>query len=140
MLEELASIEENGTWTLTDLPAGHHPIGLKWVFKTKRDATGAIVKNKARLVAKGFVQLEGVDFNEVFVSVTRLDSVRVVVAIAAHQKWQVHHLDVKSAFMNGELQEEVYAAQPPGFAHNGKERKVFRLHKALYGLCQPCVP
>jgi hypothetical protein len=96
MLDEHASIEENNTWALTDLPAGHRPIGLKWVFKTKRDA-----RHKARLVAKGYVQREGVDFDEVFATVAPLDSVRLLVAIAAQQNWPLHHLDVKSAFLNG---------------------------------------
>jgi hypothetical protein len=136
MLDELKAIEDNATWTLTDLPAGHRPIGLKWVFKTKRDEAGAVVKHKARLVAKGYVQREGVDFDEVYAPVARLDSVRVLVAIAAQQKWQVHHLDVKSAFLNGDLQEEVYVTQPPGFERDGEKGKVYRLHKALYGLRQ----
>jgi hypothetical protein len=136
MVEELVSIEKNGTWTLTHLPAGHRPIGLKWVFKTKRDAAGAVVKHKARLVAKGYVQREGVDFDEVFAPVARLDSVHVLVAVAAHLGWQLHHLDVKSAFLNGELEEEVYVAQPPGFERDGDHGKVFRLHKALYRLRQ----
>jgi hypothetical protein len=93
MLDELASIEENDSWTLTDLPPGHRPIGLKWVFKTKKDAAGVVVKHKARLVAKGYVQREGVDFDDVFAPVARLDSVQLLVAVAAHQGWQLHHLD-----------------------------------------------
>jgi hypothetical protein len=136
MLEELASVEENGTWTLTDLPPGHSPIGLKWVFKTKRDAGGAVVRYKARLVAKGYVQREGVDFDEVFAPVARLDSVRALIAVAAHMGWQVHHLDVKSAFLNGDLKEEVYVEHPPGFTSTDEKAKVFRLRKALYGLRQ----
>lgn len=83
------------------------------MFKTKKDAAGAVVKHKARLVAKGYVQREGIDFNEVFAPVACLDSVRLLVAVAAQQEWQLHHLDVKSAFLNGELQEEVYVAQSP---------------------------
>jgi hypothetical protein len=136
MLEELASVEENGTWTLTDLPHGHSSIGLKWVFKTKRDAGGAIVRHKARLVAKGYVQREGVDSDEVFAPVARLDSVRALIAVAAHMGWQVHHIDVKLAFLNGDLKEEVYVEQPPGFTSTDEKAKVFRLCKALYGLRQ----
>jgi hypothetical protein len=136
MEEEMGCIEENETWTLADLPPGHKPIGLKWVFKVKRDENGTVVKHKARLVAKGFVQREGVDFEEVFAPVARLDSVRLLLAVAAQERWEVHHLDVKSAFLNGELKEEVYVAQPPGFAKSGSEGKVLRLHKALYGLRQ----
>jgi len=94
------------------------------------------VRHKARLVAKGYVQRAGVDFDEVFAPVARLDSVRALLAVAAHEGWKVHHLDVKSAFLNGELAEEVYVAQPPGFSIPGREHQVLRLHKALYGLRQ----
>ena len=136
MKEEMASIEQNGTWKLVNLPHGHRPIGLKWVFKVKRDEAGAIVKHKARLVAKGYVQQEGVDFEEVFAPVARMESVRMLLAVAAREGWLVHHMDVKSAFLNGELQEEVYVRQPPGFVAAGHEGKVLKLQKALYGLRQ----
>ncbi|WVZ88673.1 LOW QUALITY PROTEIN: hypothetical protein U9M48_035165 [Paspalum notatum var. saurae] len=137
MLEEMASIEENKTWSLVDLPRGHRAIGLKWVFKLKHDEHGEIVKHKARLVAKGYVQRQGIDFEEVFTPVARMESVHVVLAVVAHCSWSVHHMDVKSAFLNGdELAEEVYVTQPPGFTTAGHEEKVLRLHKALYGLCQ----
>ena len=119
-----------------DLPAGHRPIGLKWVYKLKRDTDGIILKHKARLVAKGYVQRPGIDFDEVFAPVTRLDSVRLLLAVAAQFKWQVHHMDVKTAFLNGELGEEVYVTQPPGFIDGKNSSKVLRLHKALYGLRQ----
>lgn len=135
MLEELQSIQDNATWDVVNLPAGHRPIGLKWVFKAKHDERGHIVKHKARLVAKGYVQQCGTDFDEVFAPVARLESVRLILAVAAHQVWQVHHMDVKSAFRNGELQEEVYVQQPPGFTV-GKEGQVLKLNKALYGLRQ----
>jgi hypothetical protein len=94
------------------------------------------VKHKARLVAKGYVQRQGIDFEEVFAPVARMESVRVLVAVAAHYGWIVHHMDVKSAFLNGDLVEEVYVAQPPGFSAEGHEGKVLKLHKALYGLRQ----
>ena len=136
MIEEMSSIEENNTWTLVDLPPGHRPIGLKWVFKVKRNETGAIVKYKARLVAKGYVQQQGVDYDEVFAPVARMESVRMILAIAARERWLVHHMDVKSAFLNGELTEEVYVQQPPGFTAAGHDGKVLRLRKALYGLRQ----
>jgi hypothetical protein len=106
------------------------------VYKVKRDENGNIVKYKARLVAKGYVQQPGVDFDEVFAPVARLESVRLLLAIAAHYGWGVHHMDVKSAFLNGELQEEVYVQQPPGFVNDKHKYKVLRLHKALYGLRQ----
>ena len=136
MKEEMSSIEQNRTWKLVNLPHGHRPIGLKWVFKVKRDEVGAIVKHKARLVAKGYVQQEGVDFDEVFAPVARMESIRMLLAVAAREGWLVHHMDVKSAFLNGELKEEVYVRQPPGFVAAGHEGKVLKLEKALYGLRQ----
>jgi hypothetical protein len=136
MLEEMSSIEGNKTWHLATLPPGHRAIGLKWVYKVKKDADGNVLRHKARLVAKGYVQRHGVDYDEVFAPVARLESVRLLLALAAGSGWGVHHMDVKSAFLNGELQEEVYAAQPPGFAVKGQEHLVLRLDKALYGLKQ----
>jgi hypothetical protein len=88
------------------LPPGKRPIGLKWVFKLKKNAEGEIIKYKARLVAKGYVQKQGIDFEEVFAPVARLDTVRMILALAANRGWQVHHLDVKTAFLNGDLEEE----------------------------------
>jgi hypothetical protein len=90
----MASIEQNGTWKLVNLPHGHRPIGLKWVFKVKRDEASAIVKHKARLVAKGYVQQEGVDFDEVFAPVARMESIQMLLAVAAQEGWLVHHMDV----------------------------------------------
>jgi hypothetical protein len=111
-------------------------IGLKWVFKLKRNEEGQVVKHKAHLVAKGYVQKEGIDFNEVFAPVARLESVRLLLAIAAHHSWEVHHMDVKSTFLNGDLKEVVYVQQRPGFINDDNPDKVLRLHKALYGLRQ----
>uniref|UniRef100_A0ACD5Z920 Uncharacterized protein n=1 Tax=Avena sativa TaxID=4498 RepID=A0ACD5Z920_AVESA len=136
MKEEISSIEGNGTWELTSLPHGQKPIGLKWVYKIKRDSTGKIAKYKARLVAKGYVQRQGIDFEEVFAPVARMETVKLILAVAAQLGWQAHHLDVKSAFLNGELQEEVYVCQPPGFEKKGQDNKVLKLNKALYGLRQ----
>jgi hypothetical protein len=121
---------------LVDLPRGHKAIGLKWVFKLKHDEQGHVVKHKARLIAKGYVQRQDVDFEEVFAPVARMESVRVMLAVAAHHGWTIHHIDVKSAFLNGDLAEEVYVHQPPGFVAEENEKKVMRLHKALYGLRQ----
>jgi hypothetical protein len=111
-------------------------IGLKWVFKLKRNEEGQVVKHKAHLVTKGYVQKEGIDFNEVFVPVARLESVRLLLAIAAHHSWEVHHMDVKSTFLNGDLKEVVYVQHRPGFINDNNPDKVLRLHKALYGLRQ----
>ncbi|GJS99151.1 ribonuclease H-like domain, reverse transcriptase, RNA-dependent DNA polymerase [Tanacetum coccineum] len=136
MKVELDSINRNNTWELTTLPKGHKAIGLKWVFKTKKDANGNIVKHKARLVAKGYIQEHGIDFEEVFAPVARMETIRLLLAIAANNKWEVHHLDVKSAFLHGDLKEEVYVTQPEGFIKRQDQGKVYRLIKALYGLRQ----
>jgi hypothetical protein len=99
MVDELESIKENKTWSLVDLLRGHKAIGLKWVFNLKHDEYRDIVKHKARLVAKGYVQRQGVDFEEVFTLVARMESVRVLLILAAHNNWPMHHMDVKSAFV-----------------------------------------
>jgi hypothetical protein len=109
---------------------------LKWVFKVKRDPAGNIVKHKARLVAKGYAQIQGVGYDEVFAPVARLETVRLLLALAAQGQWEVHHMDVKSAFLNGDLHEEVYMQQPPSFSQPNSHGKVLRLKKALYGLKQ----
>jgi hypothetical protein len=136
MDREMESIEKNRTWELVKLPVGKEPIGLKWVYKLKKNSDGEVVKYKARLVAKGYVQKYGIDFEEVFAPVARLDTVRTVLAFAANNGWKIHHLDVKSAFLHGDLEEEVYVQQPEGYEVKGKENEVFRLSKALYGLKQ----
>ena len=133
---EMKSIEKNRTWQLVDLPKGKDVIGLKWVNKTKYNEDGSVQKYKARLVAKGYSQQPGVDFNETFAPVVRMETIRTVLALAAQLELQVFQLDVKSAFLNGELEEEVYVKQPQGFEVEGKEGKVYKLHKALYGLKQ----
>ena len=106
------------------------------MFKIKRNADGSISKYKARLVAKGYVQRHGIDYDEVFTPVARVETIRMVIALAASKNWEIHHLDVKTAFLHGELKEEVYVTQPEGFVIKGEETKVYRLHKALYGLRQ----
>jgi hypothetical protein len=136
VVEELESTEENRTWSLVDLPKGQRLIGVKWVFKLKQDENGEVVKHKARLVAKGYVQRQGIDFEEVFAPVARMESVSVILCLAAHFNWIVHHMDVKTAFLNGELLEEVYVSQPPGFIKEDQKDKDMKLHKALYGLRQ----
>jgi hypothetical protein len=105
------------------------------VFKVKKDPEGNVVKHKARLVAKGYAQRQGVDFEEVFAPVARIEIVRVLLALAAQSGWEVHHMDVKSAFLNGDLTETVFVQQPPGF-NVGNKGKVLKLKKALYGLKQ----
>ncbi|CAL5408817.1 unnamed protein product [Camellia sinensis] len=136
MDEEIHAIEENNTWELTNLPKGHKSIGVKWVYKTKLNAQSKIEKYKARLVAKGYKQQLGIDYNEVFAPVARHDTIRLVIALAAQKSWPIFQLDVKSAFLHGDLQEEVYVDQPPGYVCQGNETKVYKLRKALYGLKQ----
>ncbi|KAG7571799.1 Zinc finger CCHC-type superfamily [Arabidopsis suecica] len=135
-VEEISSIEKNKTWDLVELPAGAKAIGLKWVFKLKRNSDGSINKHKARLVAKGYVQRHGIDYDEVFAPVARIETIRFIIALAASNGWEVHHLDVKTAFLHGELKEDVYVLQPEGFVKEGTEEKVYKLNKALYGLKQ----
>lgn len=134
--DEISSIEKNKTWSLVDLPIGFNAIGLKWVFKIKRNSDGSINKNKARLVAKGYVQKHGIDYDEVFAPVARIETIRFIIGLAALNGWEIHHLDVKTAFLHGELKEEVYVTQPEGFVVAGSEDKVYKLGKALYGLKQ----
>jgi hypothetical protein len=136
MIEKLQAIERNNTWELVELPAHTKAIEVKWVFKLKHNADGSIARHKARLVARGFLQREGLDYLEVFAPVARLETVRLVVALACNQGWSTFHLDVKSAFLNGPLDEEVYVTQPPGFVIQKEASKVYKLHKALYGLKQ----
>ncbi|XP_019465092.1 PREDICTED: uncharacterized protein LOC109363293 [Lupinus angustifolius] len=136
MKEEINSIEKNATWELTELPRNKKAILVKWVYKVKLKPDGSVSKHKARLVAKGFLQKQGLDFEEVFAPVARLETIRLVVAIASSRRWHICQMDVKSAFLNGPLDKEVYIAQPPGFVIPEEEHKVYRLHKALYGLKQ----
>jgi hypothetical protein len=134
MLNEMMAIKANGTWELVNASASQSLIGLKWVFKTKKDASGIIIKHKVHLVAKGYVQQPGIDFDEVFPPVVRLETVRMLLVYAANEGWVVHHMDVNSAFLNGDLQEEVFVTQPLGFIIDGAEHKMLCLSKALYGL------
>jgi hypothetical protein len=136
MQSEMDAVEKNRTWELADLPRGHNTITLKWVFKLKRDKAGAIVKHKARLVARSFVQQEGIDFDDTYASVARMESVQILFALAAQEGWCVHHMDVKLVFLNDNLKEEVYVHQPPGFVIPGKEGKVLCPRKVLYSLRQ----
>jgi len=108
----------------------------KWIFKVKLNPDGSVSKYKVRLVARGFLHRYGVDYNEVFAPIARLETIRLVVALASSKSWSLSHLDVKSAFLNGPLEEDMYVTQPPGFEVSGKEHMVYKLHKTLYGLKQ----
>ena len=136
MKEELKMIGKNETWKLVRKPADRKVIGVKWIFRTKLNPDGSINKHKARLVVKGYAHIFGVDFSDTFAPVARLDTIRLLLAIAAQKGWKVYQLDVKSAFLNGFLEEEIYVEQPEGFAVKGQEDDVYLLKKALYGLKQ----
>lgn len=103
MKQEIESIEENETWELTSLPPGQKIIGLKWIYKLKKDANERVIKHKAQLIAKGYVQEHGIDYDEVYSLITRLETVRLMLALSAKKKWEVHHLDVKIAFLNADI-------------------------------------
>ncbi|GJX21492.1 retrovirus-related pol polyprotein from transposon TNT 1-94 [Tanacetum coccineum] len=121
---EIDSIVHNNTWKLVDLPSGHKPIGHKWIFKKKLRPDGTIEKYKARLVAKGYRQKEGQDFFDTYSPVTRITSIRTLIAIAAIHNLIIHQMDVKTVFLNGELDKEIYMQQPEGFVVKGQEHKV----------------
>lgn len=133
---EIESIMQNHTWELVDLPPGSKPLGCKWIFKRKLKTDGTIDKYKARLVVKGYKQQEGVDYFDTYSPVSRITSIRALIAIAAINKLEIHQMDVKTAFLNGDLDEEVYMQQPEGFIVEGQEHKVCKLVKSLYGLKQ----
>lgn len=136
MDQELNAIYGAGTFELVELPPGRKAIASKWVFRVKRDHLGAVTKYKARLVACGYTQVPGVDFFETFAPVARAESFRTLLALAAHFDWEIAQLDVKSAFLNGKLEEDIYMKPPKGFAGKGREHLVWKLLKTLYGLKQ----
>ncbi|GJV18627.1 putative RNA-directed DNA polymerase [Tanacetum coccineum] len=136
MQEELNQFKTNGVWSLVPPPNNQTIIGTKWVFKNKLDENGVVSRNKARLVAQGYNKQEGIDFDETYAPVERLESIRIILAYACAHDFKLFQMDVKSAFLNGFINEEVYVAQPPGFVDFEKSNHVFRLKKALYGLEQ----
>ncbi|KAG1669146.1 hypothetical protein FOA52_002657 [Chlamydomonas sp. UWO 241] len=133
--EEISSLMENGTWELCQLPNGFSVLPVRWVYKFKRDATGQVVRFKARVVAKGFKQVEGVDYLQTFAPCADKNSFRVVLAIACERDLEMEQLDIKTAFLNGELEETIYMQQPPGYEVGGRDM-VCRLKRTLYGLKQ----
>ena len=123
-------------WQLVPRPKNRSVVGTKWIFRNKTYSDGIIIRNKARFVAKGYSQQEGIDFDETFALVARLEAIRMFLASAAHKKFKVFQMDVKSAFLNGELEEKVFVEHPPGFVDPRFPNHVYRLDKALYGLKQ----
>eukprot|EP00253_Pinus_taeda_P002976 PITA_02976 len=135
MNEEYHSLLANDTWDLVPLPKGRKLVRCKWVYRTKYGPDGKVDKHKARLVAKGFSYVEGIDYTKTFSPVAKMNSIRLVLSLAASLKWEVHQMDVKSAFLHGDLHEEIYMEQPIGFIQTDSSL-VCRLKKSLYGLKQ----
>ncbi|GJT40493.1 retrovirus-related pol polyprotein from transposon TNT 1-94 [Tanacetum coccineum] len=136
MQEKLNEFERLEVWELIPRLDKVMVITLKWIYKVKLDELGGILKNKARLVARGYRQEEGIDFEESFAPVARLDAIRIFLAYVAHMNMIVYQMDVKTAFLNGILREEVYVSQPDGFVDQDNLNHVYKLKKALYGLKQ----
>jgi hypothetical protein len=135
MQEELNNFKRNEVWSLVPRPK-QNVVGTKWVFRNKQDEHRVVTRNKARLVAKGYAQVIGLDFEETFAPVARLESIRILLAYAAHHSFRLFQMDVKSAFLNGPIKEEVYVEQPPGFEDDRYPDHVYKLSKALYVLKQ----
>ena len=143
MDKEIQALEQNHTWDVTNLPFGKLPIGCKWVYKVKLNLDGSVERFNARLVAKGYPQRKGLDFLETFSPVAKTVSVRVLLALAVAKQWLLHQLDINNAFLQGDLDEEVYMTLPPGFHSKGEcvsdsstAPRVCKLVKSLYGLRQ----
>ncbi|GJY75684.1 putative ribonuclease H-like domain-containing protein [Tanacetum coccineum] len=136
MQEELLQFKLQKVWTLVDLPNGKRAIGIKWVYNNKKDERGIVIKNKARLVAQGYTQVEGIDYDEVFAPVARIEAIRLFLAFALFKGFAVYQMDVNSAFLYGKIEEEVYVCQPLGFEDLNFPDRVYKVEKALYGLHQ----
>ncbi|KAI4371459.1 hypothetical protein MLD38_019692 [Melastoma candidum] len=135
MQEELNQFEQNKVWTLVQRLKDRSVVGTKWISRNKLDESGYVVRNKARLVAKGYSQSEGIDYDETYAPVARLEAIRLLLAYACYNDFKLFQMDVKSTFLNGE-KEEVYVDQPLGFEDPKKHDHVYKLDKALYGLKQ----
>nr|XP_011459700.1 PREDICTED: uncharacterized protein LOC105350050 [Fragaria vesca subsp. vesca] len=136
MQEELLQFTRNQVWDLVPRPTAGNVVGTKWIYRNKSDEHGNVIRNKARLVAQGYSQVEGLDFDETFAPVARLESIRLLLAIACHLRFKLYQMDVKTAFLNGLLEEEVFVEQPKGFQDPHHPNHVYKLKKALYGLKQ----
>jgi hypothetical protein len=136
MQDEFDALVTNGTWSLVPRPARANVVSGKWIFKHKFHSDGSLARYKARWVVRGFSQQPGIDFDETFSPVVKPATIRIVLSIAVSRSWPIHQLDVKNAFLHGNLDEEVYCQQPPGFVDTRCPDYVCRLHKSLYGLKQ----
>jgi hypothetical protein len=133
--EELNNFKHNGVWSLIERPK-QNIVGTKWVFCNKQNEHGVVTRNKARLVVKGYSQVKGLDFNETFALIARLESIRILLAYVTHHDFKVYQMDVKSVILNGPIKEEVYVKQPHGFESEEYPNHVYKLHKVLYELKQ----
>ena len=133
---EYKSLMENKTWELVKLPEGRRAIGCKWVFRVKYDSNGQVERFKGRLVAQGYSQKYGIDYDETFFPVARFSSICTLLAFAVEMGMQIHQMDVVTAFLNGDLKEEIYMQQPSGYIQPDKNGLVCKLKKSLYGLKQ----
>ncbi|GKC09426.1 retrovirus-related pol polyprotein from transposon TNT 1-94 [Tanacetum coccineum] len=136
MQEELLQFKRLDVWVLVPLPDNIKPLTLKWLFKNKHDEENTVIRNKSRLVVRGYRQEEGIDFEESFAPVARMEAIRIFLAYAAHKSFTVFQMDVKTAFLHGTLKEDVYVCQPEGFIDADHPSHVYKLKKALYGLKQ----
>lgn len=136
MREEINALNQNETWILTPKPSGVKPVSCKWVYKLKRNPDGTVSRYKARLVARGFSQEHGIDYEDTFSPVAKLNTVRILLAIAASKRWKLHQMDVKNAFLYGDLDHTIHMEQPKGFENKMFPNHVCRLQKAIYGLKQ----
>ena len=136
MIEEYQSIMKNDVWDIVSRPKEKSVVTSKWLYKIKHAADGSIEKFKAMFVARGFSQKDGIDYEETFAPVARYTSIRATISIAAKMGWKLHQMDIKTAFLNGVIEEEVYVEQPQGFETHDNQTHMCRLKKALYGLKQ----
>lgn len=136
MDDKMKSMYDNKVWDIVSLPEGVKPVGCKWIFKIKRDSKGNVERYKARLVAKGFTQKEGIDYVETFSPVSTKDSFRIIMALVAHLDLELHQMDVKTAFLNGEIDKTIYMVQPPHYEVGDPKGMVGQLKKSIYGLKQ----
>ena len=136
VFEEMNALKKNGTWEVVDLPREKKVVGCKWVFTIKSKADGSVERYKTRLVAKGFTQTYGIDYQEAFAPVAKINSIRVLLSLVVNSNSPLHQLDVKNVFLNGDLEEEVFMSPPLGFEESFGVGKVCKLKKSLYGLKQ----
>lgn len=136
MNEEMHALEKNGTWDIIEKPKDKRPVGCRWIYTVKYRSDGTLDRYKARLVAKGYTQTYGIDYEETFAPIAKMNTVRIILSLTTRFDWELQQFDVKNAFLHGDLEEEVYMEIPPGYDPTSGSNKVCRLKKAIYGLKQ----